>query len=77
MNNHIVGNVYFVISEPYQLNGKVLTKHERTQLRSELQDAEVFKKRFKSRKDAENVLIGTALNKDIFSVCEMADLNIF
>lgn len=77
MNNHIVGNVYFVIREPYRLNGKVLTKHERTQLRSELQDAQVFKKRFKSREDAENVLIGTALNRDIFSVCEMADLNIF
>lgn len=77
MLNHIVGNAYFVISEPYRINGKVVPKHERTRLQSELQNAGVLRKRFKSKEDAETVFAGTALNKDVFEVCEMADLNIF
>ena len=77
MSHNIVGDAYYMISEPCRIDGKMLTKNERSQLRSELQNAQVIRRKFTSREEAENVLILKELDTDIFSVVQMADVNIF
>ena len=77
-NHDTKSETYFTIS-PRQINpnGKNYTNPEKKLMHEQLKNEGVGNRRFKSREDGIEALSKTALNSDLFEVCETSSLGYF
>jgi|TARA_R110000796_G_scaffold90598_1_gene194486 hypothetical protein len=77
-NHDTKSETYFTIS-PRQINpnGKNYTNPEKKLMHEQLRNEGLGNRRFKSREDGIEALSKTALNSDLFEVCQTSSLGYF